>query len=277
MRSFAAAILMLLASMLPVHAQAPSQEPIEVMLLGTVHLDNPGRDLNNPRVPDVLAPRKQEELQALRDSLAQFQPTKIGIEIRREHQAAVDSLYGAFRAGRMDSSFAVGDFTSVRSEQYQIGYRIAKRLTHKRIYAVDYFEVGMNFEEVIAFAKKHDPAFLKHMKRFQSGPLMTTIDSLLQNETLGSLYRYLNRPSTVTQFRAPNTRVATVGEDTTYVGADVVAQYYKRNLRIFANIEDVAEPGDRILVIFGAGHLPYLRPLIEASPQMEFVDPLDYL
>jgi predicted proteasome-type protease len=71
--------------------------------------------------------------------------------------------------------------------------------------------------------------------------------------------------------------VATVGEDTTYVGADVVAQYYKRNLRIFANIEDVAEPGDRILVIFGAGHLPYLRPLIEASPQMEFVDPLDYL
>ena len=277
MRSFAAAILVLFASVLPVHAQAPSQEPIEVMLLGTVHLDNPGRDLNNPQVSDVLAPQKQKELQALRDSLAQFQPTKIGIEIRREHQAAVDSLYDAFQGGRMDSSFAVGDFTSVRSEQYQIGFRMAKRLTHERIYAVDYFEVGMNFDEVIAYAKENDPAFLKHMKGFRSGSLMTTIDSLLQNETLGSLYRFLNRPSTVSQFRAPNTRVATVGEDSTYVGADVVAQYHKRNLRIFANIEDVADPGDRILVIFGAGHLPYLRPLIKASPQMEFVDPLDYL
>lgn len=247
------------------------------MLLGTVHLDNPGRDVNNPKVPDVLTPEKQAELQALRDSLAQFEPTKIGIEIRREHQAAVDSLYEAFRTGRMDTSFAVGDFTSIRSEQYQIGFHMAKRLAHERIYSVDYFKVGMNFDEVIAYAKEHDPAFLKYMKRFQSGPLMTTIDSLLQRETLGSLYRFLNRPSTVSQFRAPNTRVATVGEDTTYVGADVVAQYHKRNLRIFANIEDVAEPGDRVLVIFGAGHLPYLRPLIKASPQMEFVAPLEYL
>lgn len=57
----------------------------------------------------------------------------------------------------------------------------------------------------------------------------------------------------------------------------MVAQYHKRNLRIFANIEAVAEAGDRVLVIFGAEHMPYLRPLVEASPQMKFVTPLRYL
>ena len=273
----ATAILVFVASVFPVHAQTSPEEPIEVMLLGTVHLDNPGRDLNNPQVPDVLTPEKQEELQVLRESLSAFQPTKIGIEVRREHQPALDSLYDAFLAGRMDTSFAVGDFTSVRSEQYQLGFRLAKQLAHERVYAVDYFQVGMNFEKVVSHAKTHDRAFLTHMKAFQTGPLMTTIDRLLQHKTLGRLYRFLNRSATVPQFRAPNTRVATVGEDTTYVGADVVAQYHKRNLRIFANIEDVADPGDRVLVIFGAGHMPYLRPLIKASPQLEFVDPIAYL
>lgn len=277
MRSLALIFLLVLTSMSPVQAQSPDAEPVEVMLLGTVHLDNPGRDVNNPEVPDVLTPQKQQELQALRDSLAQFQPTKIGIEIRREHQAAVDSLYDVSRTGRLDSSFAVGDFTSLRSEQYQIGFQLANRLGHERIRAVDYFEVGMNFDKVVSFAKTQDSGFLTFMKQFQTGPLTTTIDSLLQHESLSSLYRFLNRPATVSEFRVPNARVATVGTDTTYVGADVVAQYHKRNLRIFANIEDVTDPGDRILVIFGAGHMPYLRPLVKASPQMEFVDPLGYL
>jgi hypothetical protein len=67
-------------------AQAPGADaPIKVMPLGTVHLDNPGRDVNNPQVPDVLTPQKQRELDALRDSLAQFRPTKMAIEVRRRH------------------------------------------------------------------------------------------------------------------------------------------------------------------------------------------------
>ena len=259
------------------HAQSADDEaPIEVMLIGTVHLDNPGRDVNNPQVPDVLAPQKQEELAELRDSLAGFEPTKMAVEIRRRHQSAVDSLYRAFRAGRLDTSFAVGDFKSTRSEQYQLGFRLAKRLDHDRVWAVDHF-IPMRFGAVTSHAKTHDPALLEYLQGFSEGPLMTTIDSLLQNESLGTLYRYLNRSSTVTQFHAPNVRMAEVTTDTSFVGADVIAEYHKRNLRIFANIMRIAEPGDRIIAIFGAGHSPYIRPLLKASPRVEFVDPLDYL
>jgi hypothetical protein len=188
-------------------AQSSDEEAsIKVMPIGTVHLDNPGRDVNNPQVPDVLTQKKQAELAALRDSLAQFRPTKMAIEIEQHHQGTVDSLYRAFRAGTLDTSFAVGDFKSARSEQYQLGFRLAKRLKHERIYAVDHM-IPMKFGKVVSYAKKHDPALLKSMKSFSEGPLMTAIDSLLQNESLGALYRFLNRPSTVEQ-SVPPTRAS---------------------------------------------------------------------
>ena len=283
MRSVAMALL--LSLVLPVVGFAQQSEPppsadappaIEVMLIGTVHLDNPGRDVNNPRVPDVLTEQKQRELAALRDSLAQFQPTKMAIEVRKRHQPTLDSLYRAFRAGRMDTSFAVGDFVSVRSEQYQLGFRLAKRLDHQRVWAVDHF-LPMRFGRVQSFAKQNDPALLRYLSAFSDGPLMTDIDSLLQKASLVDLYRFLNRPETVDRFRAPNVRIAAAAADTSYVGADVIAEYHKRNLRIFANIAAVAEPGDRIIAIFGAGHMPYLRPLVRASPRMTLVEPNRYL
>jgi len=263
----------------PVDATAQSsgdEASIKVMPIGTVHLDNPGRDVNNPKVPDVLTPQKQKELAALRDSLAQFRPTKMAIEIEAQHQSSVDSLYRAFRAGTLDTSFAVGDFNSIRSEQYQLGFRLAKRMNHERVWAVDHF-IPMKFGKVMSHAKKHDPALLKYMKAYSKGPLMTTMDSLLQNESLDDLYRYLNRPETVDQFHAPYPLITAAKTDSTFVGADVVAAYHKRNLRIFANIMEAAEPGDRIITIFGAGHMPFLRPLFKASPEVEFVDPQSYL
>jgi len=231
--------------------------PIKVLPLGTVHLDNPGRDVNNPEVPNVLTPQKQWELGALSDSLAHFQPTKMTIEVRRHHQGAPDSLYRAFRAGKLDTSFAVGDFMSTRSEQYQLGFRLAKRLDHERVWAVDHM-TPFDMRKVFTYVKKNDPALAKALSEFSDGPLMTEIDRLLQEESLGDLYRFLNRTETVEQFRAPYTRMAAAGADrspadSAYVGADVVAQYHKRNLRIFANLEAIAEPGDRIITISARG------------------------
>ena len=46
-------------------------EQVEVMILGTIHLDNPGLDEVNPEVGDVLTPDRQAELQDLTDRLAE--------------------------------------------------------------------------------------------------------------------------------------------------------------------------------------------------------------
>lgn len=55
-------------------AQGPA--PIDVMVVGTYHMDNPGLDLANMKVDDVLKPERQKELEALSAALADFRPTR---------------------------------------------------------------------------------------------------------------------------------------------------------------------------------------------------------
>lgn len=47
-----------------------------------------------------------------------------------------------------------------------------------------------------------------------------------------------------------------VGFPDYHIGADMVAQWYKRNLRIYANIAHaVAEDDDRVLLLMGQAHI----------------------
>lgn len=50
------------------------------------------------------------------------------------------------------------------------------------------------------------------------------------------------------------------GDPFDYAGPDLLASWYQRNIRIYHNIVNLIEsPNDRILVIYGAGHLAWLR------------------
>ncbi|HEX8392648.1 MAG TPA: DUF5694 domain-containing protein, partial [Longimicrobium sp.] len=70
---------------------------------------------------------------------------------------------------------------------------------------------------------------------------------------------------------------APIGRDTTYIGADMVAGWYERNLKIFVNITRVAAPGERVLVIMGSGHGPLLRRFVDESPDYDLVRADPYL
>lgn len=56
-------------------------------------------------------------------------------------------------------------------------------------------------------------------------------------------------------------------------GADALSLYwYNRNLRIFCNIQQLADQeGERIPVLFGAGHVQILEELVDSSPEHEHV------
>lgn len=57
-----------------------------------------------------------------------------------------------------------------------------------------------------------------------------------------------------------------------YDGADALAIYwYDRNLRIFRNIQKITtSPNDRILVLFGTGHVAILDQLLKATPEYDY-------
>ena len=243
-----------------------AQEPADVLVLGTYHFDNPGLDVAQFTVADVLAPNRQAEVAAVVDALAAFRPTRIVIEWRPEEAAALDSLYGAYRVGR---------HVLARSEDQQIGFRLAARLGHDRVYPVDH-EGTFPFEAVTAYAEAHDPAFLATM-RGGIRRIEQEVDSLQRTASVGETLRFLNRPDVLARGRAFYVEAASVGARDGYAGADLLSAWFDRNVRIFADLAALAEPGDRVLVIYGSGHAPILRDLVEADPTLRLVDPSAYL
>jgi hypothetical protein len=50
------------------------------------------------------------------------------------------------------------------------------------------------------------------------------------------------------------------GDPNDYAGPDLLAMWYQRNIRIYRNIVALADsPNEKILVIYGAGHLGWLQ------------------
>lgn len=58
---------------------------------------------------------------------------------------------------------------------------------------------------------------------------------------------------------------------------DVLTPWYLRNAKIFAKLMTVAKPGDRDLVVYGAGHNCWLRQFSGSAPGYRNIDPTPYL
>lgn len=239
---------------------------IQIMILGTYHFANPGQDAINVEAADVTTPEKQAEIGAVVDALIRFAPTKVALEYPRERGAALDSVYRAYREGRHELT---------PNERQQLGFRVADRMGHDRVHSVDWHN-DFALDEVFAWAQRHDPSFIAYFQE-----LRERIEGEGAREqatmTVGEILRRTNGPEQVRRTFAPYMRIAEVGADSVYIGIKPVVQYYERNLRIFANVTRIAEPGDRILVIFGAGHAPFLRRFVWGHPGMELVEPRDFL
>jgi hypothetical protein len=257
--------LALLGAGAPAAAQRPGAPPgkPQVLILGTYHMGGSG-DLFTTE-DDVRSPRRQRELDGLVEVLARFRPTKIAVEVPLERDSALNARYRRFLAG--------GD-TLDRSETYQIGFRLAKRLGHARLYAVDY-KLDEDVGKVMQWAAQNgDTAMLSMFRAF--GARMQASNDSIRHLPLAEALRRRNTPA-YDALHSGYLRLARVGRGSSYVGADVVAGRYERNLKIFANIARIAEPGDRVLVIYGASHGKLLRDFVRESGYLELVPILPYL
>lgn len=241
-----------------------ASETPRVLLLGTDHL-NEWDGEHGP--PDILSPEKQSEVAQVIERLKRFDPTKVAVEMLAGRQAKLDQRYAEYLAG---------SGTDERNEIVQIGLRLA-RDTQATVHAVD-ADWTLAHGPVEEFFSEHpDERFKEDLSpELQAEVLETWRASLAL--TLSEYLRYLNEPR-VAQLndREYLDRWLPVGAGHGWPGVDLVASWYRRNLRILANLQQVAQPGDRILVLFGAGHVPSLQHFLEVSGRFEYVSPLDFL
>jgi len=236
----------------------------QVMVLGVYHFDNPNRDYVKSDVDDHLSARRQNEIAQVVDQLAAFKPTKIALE-------AVDN--GAL-AQRYEAYLA-GSYELKADERDQLGLRLARRIGHTRVYAVDH-ELDMDLERVMATAQQtRNGVFLTTFA--QAIAEVQAQQKRLAALTVGQALAEMNEPAELDKVRNLYLQLTRVRLPDAFVGADVLAGWYQRNFRIFANLVPIIEPGDRVLVIFGAGHAPYLRDLVKSGSDMQLVEPDDLL
>ncbi|MGJ3233164.1 MAG: DUF5694 domain-containing protein [Oceanicaulis sp.] len=244
---------------------ALAQEPIEVMVLGTYHFDGGGADLHNADVEDPRSPEGQRQIAELLDRLEPFAPTKIMVELTPEHEDRFNAAYRAFLAGEHELSV---------NERQQVGMALAARLGHDRLYAVD-FQNGMDFEAMLGAAQANEQGrVLAQFDAFNTdiAAFMREIEAMGVMERL----RVMNGPA-ASDMHDGYFILAQMGAPHDPVGAREMGAWWERNLIIFSNIAFHAEPGDRVLVIYGSGHKPLLDQFFAGAPGFTLIDSLAYL
>jgi len=240
----------------PAQAQGLPQAKPEILIVGTYHMANPGRDIFNSQADDVLAPKRQAEMAELLTVLKRFRPTKIAIE---------STVYDDTRK-KQYADYLAGKRELTRNEIEQVGFRLAKELGQPDVYPVDYdgdfpWQRLVNFTKAKGLSKDFDQLVADMGGHFgQQGEFMarhTILETLL----------FMNADDRVAMDVGFYFREARFGEAGDYAGPDLLASWYQRNIRIYSNIVNlIGSPDDRILVVYGAGHLGWLRQAAAGDP-----------
>lgn len=244
---------------------ACSANAVELLILGTYHMDNPGLDAVNVEADDVLAPRRQSEIASLNASLLGFRPTKVAVEGDRSKSTWQDRY----------KQWLGGKYTLGRNEIEQIGMKVARAAGHQTIYSIDF--------PMLMSGLRYDEVEIKQKKTSSSAPLtprqMTEEEMRLRRLTVAENLLRMNEPAaikkghqTYLELLEPDPEEAAL-----YTKSDYLTNWYKRNIRMMANVARISDPGDRVLLIVGAGHLPILRDFALHSPAFCLSDTLHYL
>jgi hypothetical protein len=237
-----------------------------VMLLGTFHFDNPGLDAVKYTPIDVMQPEQQAYVVALSERLARFAPTKVLLEYTDDVDKKINLRYRDYLAGKFELS---------KNEVYQLGFRVAKLMGHKRVYGFDaeapaqdiklwdYLSQDPKAESALNALIETESRRLQEMHRTKSlQEILTLSNSPEENQRNKGFYMLLNP-------------VGAKGR--LFHGADASADWWHRNLRMYAIVQQQAAPGERVLAIAGSGHVAVMHDFLRADPQRVEENVLSYL
>lgn len=107
---------------------AMAEESVQVMVLGSYHMGNPGQDVHNIQAADVTTDARQTQLAAVATAVAAFGPTAVAVERVTEAPGYRDPGYEAFDPVQLRDN---------PNERVQVGYRLAHQSRLEVVYGID--------------------------------------------------------------------------------------------------------------------------------------------
>lgn len=264
------AILLSVASSSLVMADGLPQQQPQIMIVGVAHFVSK-HDAHNSNFDDMLSPERQKQIQDVLNHLAKFKPTKVMIE-QASGRTEITDRY---------QQYLKGNYVLGANEIYQLGFRLAATANNPTIYLVDSPDdekaFPFDYSGLLAaekqYGQKYTAAAEEHWK-----PFLQRQDDLEQHGTVLDLLRYLNTREALEYNASWYMYADRIGTAQDYKAVETVSNWYGRNLDIFANIvHSMDSPDDRVVVIIGQGHAYQLRNYVQLSPDLQFVDPENYL
>ncbi len=256
----------------------PPAKKHQVLVLGSPHFDlgSNASDWKPEKELDMRTPEKQLEIEQVVDALKKFRPTKICIEWPPNLDSVFAKRYQSYLSGK--EAPGIGEY-------YQVGFRLAKAMGHKKVYCIDNKpsqpESLLAVEDWDQYLAQQGSLSESEKKMYDSlnQRFNHYLDSVQFYMTLSDYLLFVNSDEVKRQVkRLWLTGLVHAGNNTTYVGADLTGNWYQRNVRIFSNVKKrCTEPEERILIIYGHNHAFVLDEIFRGSQEFEVVRVSDVL
>ncbi|MFL9482904.1 DUF5694 domain-containing protein [Chitinophagaceae bacterium LWZ2-11] len=247
----------------------------KVLLVGSWHFNYPGLDAfksDEKNKINIYSPERQKELKELLDYIAKFNPTKIVVESGRNTGYLMYN-YRAWKQGKAEL---------YANERSQIGIRLMDQFKLDTVYGVDAYPLLLELQDkrdstapknyLDVITERHyfggKDTIQQRYRQFYSYE-----DSMKLKNTLLESFKYINSEKVSDRMFGAYIEGGQF-DSNNFEGADALSTLWiDRNVRIFRNIQKIGfTENDRILIIFGSGHIPLLKFFFKSSPNYEVVD-----
>ncbi len=250
-------------------AQTSSSEPkpftpIQIAILGVHQPDN--------LTKDTLSPQRRADFQLALERLTTFQPTMVAVQTPFGKASLVGRYQRFLTGGQQLVPFS--------DEVEELTFRLAKQLGHQAIFPID-FQMKP-YQDPLPELLKRSPlnqAIYQEMIEYGTR-LAEKQKKLLTEKSFLEFLIYLNSQEAISEnHRFYVDFIVRMGAEESYAGADVIANWYEHNLKIFHNLHRITKghSGQRVLTIIAQDHVKYLRDLIRDSSHFEYTDILTIL
>lgn len=241
-------------------------QKIEVLNFATFHMQYTP-DANKVEF-DQYDKKNKVETYEIAKKLAKFKPTVILVEVVPNKNEVLQNDYQNFLKSKNYK-------TKFGGEIALIAYEIGKIAGVKKIYGIDEQETAA-YNYNIGNELKNQVDSLTSKNYLKS--VIAKFKELEKKSTLEKLKFYNTREGLDIFFNANADILTYNSTQGNFEGADEASKFYRRNLRIFSNINQIPlTKNDRVFIIMGASHTAFINDFMKRSPKYELMDVSKYL
>ncbi|MRM83108.1 DUF5694 domain-containing protein [Riemerella anatipestifer] len=252
------------------------QEKNKILTLGTFHFHlvksqfGVDFDINNKD--------KQKELTEIIKQIETYKPTKIFVEWEFSKQGELDELYNLYLKDKtfelIKQKYGKNETMYFESEVQQLGFKLADKLKHKKLYAFDYLINEPNDTVMIAIQKANQTDLMNEIQREFGEYGQAIVTKFQQEKSIKNLLLFFNNKELEDKLNSGYISLFNkAGSKDDFSGAYFVSERFKRNLYMYSLIQkQIDKTDERILVIVGGQHSAGFRDFIRDDKNLEKVE-----